>query len=66
MRNSRMGGTELESSDEFGANSELRLIALELMKMAKKSRRSFRSVAGDYIRNVYLLRQMLEGEKDRP
>ncbi len=59
-----MADTELEGIDEISANSELRLIALELMKLAARKRKTFAQVAKEYIKNVYLLRQMLDGQKE--
>lgn len=59
-----MADIEFEGLDEVSANSELRIIALELMKLAAKRRRSFQSVARDYMRNVYLLKRMLESQKE--
>jgi hypothetical protein len=45
--------------DEANANSELRYIAMELTKLAAKQKKPFRSVAAEYIRNVYELEGML-------
>ncbi len=59
-----MADTDFEDIEEFSANSEVRLIALELMKIAARKRRSFSRVAREYIRNVYLLKCMLENQKE--
>ncbi len=59
-----MADMEFEGGDEVSANSEVRIIALELMKLAAKKRRSFQSVAREYMRNVYTLRHMLESQKE--
>ncbi|MBU0586648.1 hypothetical protein KJ780_03980 [Candidatus Micrarchaeota archaeon] len=58
-----MSGTEFEESLENSANMEMRLITLELMKLAAKERKSFQEVAKKYIKNVYLLSSMLQDEK---
>lgn len=42
------------------ANMELRVITLELMKIAARKKRSFRQIAEEYILNVILLKEMLE------
>ena len=55
----------MEEDDErlLAANSELRYIALELMKIAQKSGRSFSEVAGEYMQNVERLATMISGEE---
>ncbi len=59
-----MADIEFEGGEEISANSEVRIIALELMKLAAKKRRSFQSVAREYLRNGYLLRHMLDSQKE--
>ncbi len=55
-----MPGTEFEDSEDLNANMELRLITMELMKLAAKEKKPFREVAERYISNVYFLKRMLE------
>jgi len=54
----------MEEDDEraVAANSEIRYIALELMKLAQKSGRSFDEVAAEYMRNAEKLSSMIAGE----
>jgi len=47
---------------EEGSNSELRYLTLELMKLAYRQGKRFDEVAAEYIRNVYLLRSLIERE----
>jgi len=58
----------MEEDDErsVAANSEIRFIALELMKLAAKSGRSFDEVAAEYMRNAEKLSEMITGEESRP
>lgn len=44
------------------ANSELRFITLELMRLAQKSGRSFPEVADEFISNTVLLQELISGE----
>jgi hypothetical protein len=59
-----MAEIELDGADELSANTELRIIALELMKISSKRKKPFAEVADEYIRNVYLLKQMLDTRKE--
>ncbi len=59
-----MADMEFEGADELSANAELRIIALELMKLAAERKTGFKEVAKEYIRNVYLLKRMLDGQKE--
>jgi len=52
-----------EDEDSLSANSEMRYISLELMKLAQKSGRSFREVASEYMKNTELLQEMIMGEE---
>jgi len=58
----------MEEDDEraVAANSEIRFIALELMKLAAKSGRSFDEVAAEYMRNAEKLACMITGEESLP
>jgi hypothetical protein len=58
----------MEEDDGAGiaANSEIRYIALELMKIAQKSGRKFEDVAGEYMRNAEILAGMISGEESLP
>lgn len=59
-----MGNIEVEEIDELSANAEIRVLALELMKIALKKNKSFFEVTKEYIKNVYLLKEMLNKEKE--
>ncbi len=59
-----MADIEFEGIEDLSANSEVRIIALELMKIAARKRKSFAQVAREYIRNVYLLKHMLDSQKE--
>lgn len=54
----------MEEDDGSGmaANSEIRYIALELMKIAQKSGRKFEDVAAEYMRNAEKLSSIIAGE----
>ncbi|MFA6214667.1 MAG: hypothetical protein WC717_05320 [Candidatus Micrarchaeia archaeon] len=58
----------MDSEDDEGisANSEMRYISLELMKLAQKSGRSFREVAAEYMKNTALLQEMIMGAEESP
>ena len=45
--------------DASGVNSEIRFIALELMKISERKKRPFRRVAEEYITNVYRLKRLI-------
>ncbi len=47
---------------EESSNSELRYLTLELMKLAYRQGKRFEEVAAEYIRNVYLLKSLIERE----
>ena len=50
-----------EPEDEKGsANSELRYITLELMKIANSRKTTFRKIAAEYMENAYSLAEMLQ------
>lgn len=51
-----------EDMPENSGNSEMRYIALELMKLAQKSGRGFEEVAQEYIKNTARLAEMIAGE----
>ena len=57
---------EGEDDGQMAANSEMRYIALELMKLAAKSGRSFDEVAEDYLRNTEKLQKLIYGEGEAP
>ncbi|VVB98505.1 Uncharacterised protein [uncultured archaeon] len=59
-----MADIELEGIDEVSANSEVRIITLELMKIAIRKKKGFAMVAREYIRNVYQLKHMLDSQKE--
>jgi len=55
-----------EDDEGYSANSEMRYISLELMKLAQKSGRPFAQVAREYIENTALLQEMIIGEEAKP
>ena len=57
---------DIEDDDSLSANSEMRYISLELMKLAQKSGRSFREVAAEYMKNTEMLQEMIMGEEAAP
>lgn len=56
---------ELEEDEAYGANSELRYITLELMKLAMKRNVPFEEMAREYVGNTFCLRKAIE-EKESP
>lgn len=51
---------DMENDDRTGANSELRYITLELMKLAQKRKSTFRRVAAEFVENAYDLSELLQ------
>jgi len=45
-----------------GVNSEMRYIALELMKISERKKKPFNKVAREYISNVYRLRRLIKSK----
>jgi hypothetical protein len=54
---------EGEDDEGYSANSEMRYIALELMKLAQKSGKPFEQVAEEYIVNTARLQEMVFGSE---
>ncbi len=54
---------EGESSDS-GANSEIRFITMELMKLAQKSGKTFDEIAREYMQNAEKLHSLLSGTEE--
>jgi hypothetical protein len=52
-----------EEDKENAVNSEIRYIALELMKIAARGGKEFKAVAGEYLDNAELLKRMIAGEE---
>jgi hypothetical protein len=50
-----------ENDGPMAANSEIRFIALELMKLAQKSGKSFEQMADEYMENTCLLQELIQG-----
>ncbi|VVC01645.1 Uncharacterised protein [uncultured archaeon] len=50
---------EEDEDSASAANSEIRFLTLELMKLAQKSGRGFEEVAGEYLKNGERLQEML-------
>jgi len=57
---------EGEDDEAYSANSEMRYISLELMKLAQKSGQTFEQVAAEYIANTARLQEMIMGEEPAP
>jgi len=55
---------DIEDEDSLSANSEMRYISLELMKLAQKSGKTFEQVAREYIANTERLQEMILGSED--
>ena len=55
---------EGEDEEGYSANSEMRYISLELMKLAQKSGRTFEQVAAEYIENTARLQEMIIGAEE--
>lgn len=55
-----------DEDNQSGANSEMRFITLELMKLAQKSGRSFEQVAQDFVENTCGLQEMIASGPQRP
>ncbi len=53
-----------EEDEAYSANSEMRYISLELMKLAQKSGKTFEQVAVEYIENTSRLQEMIMGEEE--
>jgi hypothetical protein len=56
---------EGEEEKDSTAASEIRYIALELMKLAKQSGASFEQVANEYLDNTETLSRMISGEEPK-
>ncbi|MEM2137985.1 MAG: hypothetical protein QW568_02765 [Candidatus Anstonellaceae archaeon] len=52
-----------EEQGDYAANQEIRFIALELMKLAQKSGKSFDEVAREYMDNTIKLQMLISGEE---
>jgi len=50
-----------ENEGQMAANSEIRFISLELMKLAQKSGKSFEQMAEEYLENTCRLQELLFG-----
>lgn len=48
-----------QEEERAGANSELRIITLELMKLAHKRKTSFNKISEEFVSNVYELEDLL-------
>ncbi|MBS3069418.1 hypothetical protein J4441_03580 [Candidatus Micrarchaeota archaeon] len=48
-----------QEEERGSANSELRFITLDLMKIAQRRKMAFEKVAQEFVSNVYSLEQML-------
>ena len=55
---------DIEDDEGPSANSEMRYISLELMKLAQKSGKSFEQVAKEYMENTARLQEMIMGEEE--
>jgi len=50
-----------DEDNQNAANSEIRFITLELMRLAQKSGKSFEQVAADYVHNTCRLQELIAG-----
>ena len=55
-----------DEENTSAANSEIRFITLELMKLAQQSGRQFEEVAQEYMKNTVRLQKMISGEGEAP
>jgi hypothetical protein len=55
---------EEEGDSKGAANSEIRYMTLELMKLAQKSGKSFDEVAREYLENAEQLHKMILGDPE--
>jgi hypothetical protein len=55
-----------DEDNQNAANSEIRFITLELMRLAQKSGKSFEQVAADYVRNTCYLQELIAGGQGQP
>ena len=51
----------MDEEENDGSNSEIRFIAMELMKLAQKTGKSFDEVAREYMENACRLQKMIAG-----
>jgi hypothetical protein len=51
---------EFEDDEPYAANSELRYITLELMRLAEKRNISFEQMAQEYVKNTFHLKKLIE------
>lgn len=56
---------EFEEDGPYAANSELRYITLELMRLAEKKNVTFEQMADEYVKNTFHLKKLIE-EKEFP
>jgi len=56
---------EFEEDEPYAANSELRYITLELMKIAEKKGATFDEMASAYVNNTFKLKKLIE-ERELP
>ncbi len=49
-----------QDEDKGGANSEMRYITLELMKLAARKKLPFRKIASEFVENAYSLAELLQ------
>ena len=54
-----------DEENQAGANSEMRFITLELMKLAQKSGRSFGQVAQEFVENTCGLQELIASGPQR-
>jgi len=52
-----------EKDSQTAANSEIRFMTLELMKLAQKSGKPFSQVAAEYMENTCLLQELIMGSE---
>ncbi len=55
-----MAENEYEGVDVAYANSEIRSLTLELMKLAAKQKKPFKTIVKEFVNNTYYLKRVLE------
>lgn len=53
---------DLGEDERYAANSELRYITLELMKLAQKRKVPFEKISEEYVRNTFHLKNAIDSE----
>ncbi len=57
---------EFDEDEEYSANSELRYLTLELMKIAISEHKTFKEVVHEFIDNVFYLKNVISKKQPFP